>query len=79
MKEIEQNNVLFNIEHRKEFFINIIIHVNNVHAHRIKNMLDIITSPDQTGFISEKYISENARLILWLFAIYRGNDIPGVL
>lgn len=42
-------------------------------------MLDIIISPDQTGFISEKYISENARLILWLFAIYRGNDIPGVL
>lgn len=27
-------------------------------------MLDIIISPDQTGFISEKYISENARLIL---------------
>lgn len=79
MKEIEQNNVLFNIEHGKEFFINIIIHVNNVHAHRIKNMLDIIISPDQTGFIPEKYISENARLILWLFAIYRGNDIPGVL
>lgn len=64
MKEIEQNNVLFNIEHSKEFFINIIIHVNNVHAHRIKNMLDIIISPDQTGFISEIYISENARLIL---------------
>lgn len=42
-------------------------------------MLDIIISPDQTGFISEKYISENAGLILWLFAIYRGNDIPGVL
>lgn len=42
-------------------------------------MLDIIISPDQTGFISEKYISENARLIIWLFAIYRGNDIPGVL
>lgn len=41
-------------------------------------MLDSIISPDQTGFISEKYISENARL-LWLFAIYRGNDIPGVL
>lgn len=64
MKEIEQNNVLFKIEHRKEFLINIIIHVNNVHAHRIKNMLDSIISPDQTGFISEKYISENARLIL---------------
>lgn len=54
MKEIEQNNVLFNIEHRKDFFIYIIIHVNNVHAHRIKNMLDIIISPNQTGFIPEK-------------------------
>lgn len=46
MKEIEQNNVLFNIEYRKEFFINIIIYVNNVYVYRIKNMFDIFISFD---------------------------------
>lgn len=48
-------------------------------AQRIKNMLDTIISPDQTGFIRGRYIGENTRLIYDLMQYTEENDIPGVL
>ena len=48
-------------------------------AKRIKNILDIIISPDQTGFIPGRYIGENTRLIYDIMQYTEENNIPGVL
>lgn len=45
-------------------------------AQRIKKLLDIIISPDQTGFTPGRYIGENTRLIYDRMHYTEKNDIP---
>ena len=46
---------------------------------RIKTTLRELISDDQTGFISGRYIGENARLIYDILHITDNLDIPGLL
>lgn len=48
-------------------------------ANRLKQVLDIIISKDQTGFIKGRYIGENTRLIYDLMNFTEQNNIPGLL
>lgn len=48
-------------------------------ANRFKQVLDIIISKDQTGFLKGRYIGENTRLIYDLMNHTEQNNIPGLL
>ena len=48
-------------------------------ATRIKNFLDKLINSDQTGFISNRYIGENIRLIYDIMQYTEEKDIPGLL
>ena len=48
-------------------------------AERIKSVLPIIISNDQTGFIPVRYIGENTRLIYDILHFMEEQDIPGIL
>jgi hypothetical protein len=48
-------------------------------ANRIKNFLDKLINSDQTGFISNRYIGENIRLIYDIMQYTEENDISGLL
>ena len=48
-------------------------------ANRIKTVLDIILSKDQTGFIKGRYIGENTRLIYDIMQYTETHNIPGLL
>ena len=45
----------------------------------LKKYLDKIIDPDQTGFISNRYIGENTRLIYDIMHYTEEHDIPGLL
>ena len=46
---------------------------------RIKSVLNKLISKDQTGFLKERYIGENTRLIYDSLDFTEENDIPGLL
>ena len=48
-------------------------------AERIKSVLPILISNDQTGFIPGRYIGENTRLIYDILHFTEEQDIPGIL
>ena len=48
-------------------------------AERIKSVLPILISNDQTGFIPGRYIGENTRLIYDILHFREEQDIPGIL
>ena len=48
-------------------------------AERIKSVLSMLISNDQTGFIPGRYIGENTRLIYDILHYTEENDIPGIL
>lgn len=48
-------------------------------ANRLKKHLDKLINPDQTGFISGRYIGENTRLIYDMMQYTEENDIPALL
>ena len=48
-------------------------------ANRMKNVLGSVISNDQTGFLPNRYIGENVRLILDVIEFADINDIPGTL
>ncbi|MCG7878665.1 MAG: reverse transcriptase domain-containing protein [Candidatus Thiodiazotropha endolucinida] len=48
-------------------------------AERIKKVLDILISKEQTGFMSGRYIGENTRLIYDILHLTNELDIPGLL
>ena len=48
-------------------------------ANRIKKFLGHIISPEQSGFISGRYISDITRLIYDLMSIAEEQNIPGLL
>ena len=48
-------------------------------ANRMKNVLGSVISNDQTGFLPNRYIGENVRLILDVIEFADINDNPGTL
>jgi hypothetical protein len=48
-------------------------------ATRFKRYLDKIINPDQTGFLPNRYIGENTRLIYDIMHYTEEEDIPGLL
>ena len=48
-------------------------------AKRIKFTLNTIINPDQTGFISGRFIGENSRLLFDTLCYCEDNNIPGML
>ena len=48
-------------------------------ANIIKSVLDKLIDKDQTGFIIERYIGENIRLIYDIMTYTEQHDIPGIL
>lgn len=48
-------------------------------AERLKSILSKLISNDQTGFISNRYIGENTRLIYDIMNYTEENNIPGLL
>lgn len=53
--------------------------VAKVIANRMKKVLSSIISNDQTGFLPNRYIGENVRLILDIIEYTDVNDLPGTL
>ena len=45
---------------------------------RLEKVLPKIINPDQTGYVKERYIGENVRLILDIMSYTEENNIPGV-
>ena len=50
---------------------------SGVIAHRIKSTIHKIINADQTGFIAERYIGENTRLVYDIMQYTEENNIPG--
>ena len=48
-------------------------------ATRIETILSKLVQPDQTGFMKERYISENLRLISDVLEYTKNEDLTGVL
>ena len=48
-------------------------------SNRIKNTLDSLINPDQTGFISNRFLGENTRLLLDTMTYCEQNDMGGLL
>lgn len=48
-------------------------------ANRIKKVLDFLIDKGQTGFIKNRFIGENTRLIYDIMQFTEENDIPGLL
>ena len=48
-------------------------------ASRIKNVLDKLIATEQTGFIKDRYIGENTRLVYDLLQFTEEQNIPGLL
>ena len=48
-------------------------------ANRMKKVLSSVISNDQTGFLPNRYIGENVRLILDIIEYTDANDVPGTL
>ena len=47
-------------------------------ANRLTGVLDILVSKDQTGFIKNRYIGENTRLLYNIMKFTEDNNIPGL-
>ena len=52
---------------------------SSILSKRIKDTLKQIINPDQTGFISERFIGENSRLLFDTLCYCEDNNIPGML
>ena len=48
-------------------------------ANRIKTVLPVVINEDQTGFVADRFIGENIRLIYDLLNYTENNNIPGML
>ena len=48
-------------------------------ANRLKTVLDKLISSDQTGFLKNRFIGENTRLINDIMKYYEDNNTPGLL
>ena len=48
-------------------------------AKRIEPLLPRLIHPDQTGFVKDRYIGENIRLISDIMEQTRKDEIPGIL
>ena len=53
--------------------------VSKAIANRFKKVLNSVISPDQTGFLSNRYIGENVRLILDIIEYVDNESLPGML
>ena len=47
-------------------------------AKRMKSFLPLLVHSDQTGFVKDRYIGENIRLISDIMEQTRKNNIPGI-
>ena len=52
---------------------------SSIIAKRIKNTLEFIINPDQTGFISDRFIGENTRLLLDTLQYCEANSVRGLM
>ena len=52
--------------------------LTKVIAKRLEKVLPNIINPDQTGYVKDRYIGENVRLILDIMSYTEENNIPGV-
>ena len=52
---------------------------SSIIAKRIKNTLEFIINPDQTGFISNRFIGENTRLLLDTLQYCEANSVRGLM
>ena len=52
---------------------------SSIIAKRIKSSYNQITNPDQTGFISDRFIGENLRLLFNTSCHCENDNIPGML
>ena len=48
-------------------------------ANRLKGVLNSVICSDQTGFLSNRYIGENVRLVLDIIEYADANNVPGNL
>ena len=48
-------------------------------ANRMKGVLDILISKDQTGFVKNRYIGENTRLLYDIMKFTEDNNMPGLV
>ena len=48
-------------------------------ADRLKSVLEILISPDQTGFISNRFIGENTRLLYDTITYCNNENVSGLL
>jgi hypothetical protein len=48
-------------------------------ANRLKTVLDILVSKDQTGFVKNRYIVENTRLLYDIMKFTAHNNMPGLV
>ena len=51
----------------------------HVLANRLQKVAKRIINRDQSAYIKERYIGENARFILDIFEYYENNDMDGIL
>ena len=53
--------------------------LSSIIAERLKRVLELIINSDQTGFIANRFIGENTRLIFDTITFTDNENIPGLL